>query len=117
MPKWPVRAENSVPEAQTLCVERFLRDLFNAPATGVCVLGGGTKIGPDFVLCVFLRKWPVRAEVFDPDAHILCVQRSRRDVFDIPGHVGWGATPKKSMLEQPETDRKHPEMCVWFYVF
>ena len=40
MPKWPVRAENSVPEAQTLCVERFLRDLFNAPCHG-SVCGGG----------------------------------------------------------------------------
>ena len=45
MPKWPVRAENSVPEAQTLCVERFLGDLFNAPCHGSVCGGGRHQIG------------------------------------------------------------------------
>ena len=50
MPKSPVRAEDSVPEAQTLCVERFLRDLFNAPCHGSVCGGGRHQIGqPIFV--------------------------------------------------------------------
>ena len=40
MPKSPVRAEIVIPEAQILYVERFWRDLFNAPCHG-SVCGGG----------------------------------------------------------------------------
>ena len=38
------------------------------------------------VVCV-LQKSPIRAEVFDPEAHIFFVHRSRRDLFDTPGTV------------------------------
>ena len=46
MPKSPVRAENSVPEAQTLFVERSLRDLFDTPGHGSVCAGGRHQIGP-----------------------------------------------------------------------
>ena len=51
MPKSPVRAEISFPEAQIFCVERFLRDLFNTPSHGSVCAGGRHQ--NRVLMCVF----------------------------------------------------------------
>ena len=57
------------------CVWRGFCEIYlTHPATGVCVCWGEAPTsGLDVFYVCFLRKSPVRAEVFDPEAHIcLC---------------------------------------------
>ena len=117
MPKSPVRAENSIPEAQICFAERFLRDLFNAPGHG-SVCGGGrhqNRVPILFYVC-FYGNGPLEPR-FSTQTLIFCVCRDLGAIYlkkQVP--LAGARPPQKSMLEWPETDRKHPKMCVWFYV-
>ena len=73
MPKSPVRAENSFPQAQILYVERFLRDVSNTPGHGRECAGGRhqNRVPILFYVC-FYGNGPLEPR-FSTQTLIFCV--------------------------------------------
>ena len=100
MLKRPVRAENSFPEAQILYVERFLRDLFNAPCHGsVCAGGRHQNRVPILFYVCFYGNGPLEPR-FSTQTLIFCVCRDLGEMC-LTYQATWAGVPppKKSMLE------------------
>ena len=100
MRKSPVRAENSFPEAQILYVERFLRDLFNAPCHGsVCAGGRHQNPVPILFYVCFYGNGSLEPR-FSTQTLIFCVCTDLGAIYlkkQVP--LAGARPPKKSMLE------------------
>ena len=114
MPKWPVRAENSVPEAQTVCVERFLRDLSNAPShASVC--GGGrhqNRVPVLFYVC-FYGNGPLEPR-FSTQTLIFCVCRDLGEMC-LTYQATWaGVPPPKNRCWSSQKQTENTRKCEQF---
>ena len=111
MPKWPVRAENSFPEAQILYVERFLRDLFNAPCHGSVCAGGRhqNRVPVLFYVCFYGNR-PLEPR-FSTQTLIFCVCTDLGAIYLKKQVPLAGARPPKnrcwSSQKQTEIGRQH----------
>ena len=117
MPKWPVRAENSVPEAQTLCVERFLRDLFNAPGHGsVCAGGRHQNRVPILFYVCFYGNGPLEPR-FSTQTLIFCVCRDLGEMC-LTYQATWaGARPPKNRCWSSQKLTENTRKCVCGFMF
>ena len=112
MLKRPVRAENSFPEAQILYVERFLRDIFNAPCHG-SVCGGGRHQNrvPIFFYVCFYGNGPLEPR-FSTQTLIFCVCRDLGEMC-LTYQATWaGVPPPKNRCWSSQKQTENTRKCV-----
>ena len=114
MLKRPVRAEIVIPEAQILYVERFLRDLFNAPCHG-CVCAGGRHQNwvPILFYVCFYGNGPLEPR-FSTLTLIFCVCRDLGEMC-LTYQATWaGALPPKNQCWSSQKLRENTHKCVTY---